>query len=281
MLFSFEICTFFRPLVGETVDLIKTVVASQNWKSAFIYTTVSTSAHFHLHGSVSVSEAAFFRQFSDALLEISSSLAQCATKSAPSLRHLSFSNNSFSNDCFELVQSQIRPLFQSQIRRIGSPRVPGFSFHNLAQQDRVEILSFAAALAEMQRGVEMSFWAAGEISKIVAERLLAANSKSDLNRQAVLLFDRHVEFGKEQGGNFGKKFQFCRPIPDPTPIFVGGRDFPSLRFFRFPNFPFPRISFFPIFPILLIPDFGDSPILPKICRRRPENVDFADPKLPP
>ena len=76
--------------------------------------------------------------------------------------------------------------------------MPGFSFHNLAKQDRIEILSFAAALDEMQRGVEMSFWAAGEISKIVAERLLATNRKSDLNQQAVLLFDRHVEFGKEQ-----------------------------------------------------------------------------------
>jgi hypothetical protein len=76
--------------------------------------------------------------------------------------------------------------------------VPGFSFFNLAKQDQIEILSFAAALDEMQRNVEMSFLATGEISKIVAERLLATNSKSDLNRQAVLLFDRHVEFGKEQ-----------------------------------------------------------------------------------
>jgi len=202
-----------RPLIGETVKLIKKTVSSQDWKSAFIYTTVSTSTHYHLHGSVAVSEAAFYQQFSDKLLETSVSLQKCATKALPSLRSLSFSNNNFSNDCFELVQSHIRPLFQSQIHRIGSPNVPGFSFHNLPKQDQIEILSFAAVLAEKQSGVEMTFWAAGEISKIVAERLLQTNSKSDLNKQAVLLFDRQIEFGKEQLEQTAADFIFSSGNP--------------------------------------------------------------------
>ena len=219
----------FRPLIGETVDLIKRTVSSQDWKNAFVYTSVSTSTHFHLYGSVTVSESAFYQQFSDKLRESNTSLQKVLTKAIPALRNLSFSNK-FSNDSIELIQSQIRPLFQSQIHRIGSPNVPGFSFHNLPKQDQIEILSFSAVLAEMQSGVEMSLWAAGEISKIVAERLLQTNSKSELNQQAVLLFDRLVEFGKDKLEPTAADLIFAAKNP-LLPIKEGGADLGSSLLF--------------------------------------------------
>lgn len=182
------------------VKKLEKLIQKCNWRRVSVFTLVSGSAHLNLHGVSDVAESDMFGQFSERIREWNPLVVNATTTALCSLAEIDF-NTTGDEDAIRLVENDIGPLMPSQITNLSTVELPAsfgsLSFFSLPKSKQTDILTFAEGVRNVVSGQEMDIWSCGDMAKLVGNRLMQMNTKSESNKTAVLIFDRLVELGNK------------------------------------------------------------------------------------